>query len=68
MTDIIITVICKGLKHEIVLDDTATKDEFLVACKAMAMALLYPFDDNEGDGIYEKYNKMLTDYTIKEIK
>ena len=66
MEDITITVTHYGLKHEIVLDGDATKDDFLVACKVLAMALQYPFNDEEYDGIYEKYNKMLTNKVIKE--
>ena len=66
MEDITITVTHNGVKHEIVLDDGVTKDGFLVACKVLAMALQYPFDDEECDGIYEKYDKMLTNKVIKE--
>lgn len=68
MEDITITVTHGGLKHEVVLDDGVTKDGFLVACKLLAMALLYPFDDVERDDIYEKYNEMLTKNAIKETK
>jgi hypothetical protein len=66
ITDMTITVAHNGLKHEIVLDGDVTKDGFLVACKVLAMALLYHFDDEECDCIYEKYNKMLTNKIIKE--
>jgi hypothetical protein len=68
MENITITATHNGVKHEIVLDGDATKDELLVACKVLAMALQYPFNDEECDGIYEKYDKMLTDKVIKEIK
>ena len=68
MGNIIITATHNGVKHEIVLDDGVTKDELLVACKVLAMALQYPFNDEECDDVYEKYDKMLTDKVIKEIK
>ena len=68
MKDITITVTYNGVKHEIVLDDGVTKDELLVACKVLAMALQYPFNDEECEVVYEKYDKMLTDKVIKEIK
>ena len=68
MKDITITVTHNGLKHEIVLDGDATKDDFLVACKLLAMALQYPFYDDECGGIYKKYDEMLTNKVIKEKK